>query len=736
MELSFLINAVVRRWWLIALCTVLGAAATSNVTAADTGELYYSRAVLNVSPPSQSRVAVSFSSDPDRYVIGQLSVLNSAELAERIATKLPGDETTESVQSSVKIEHQAGTDIVLVTASGTNPERARRIADAYVSTYMVQLRTQVDESQQPDIDQLHTDLQATQDLITFIDKQIENALAPYVNEAPNPAAGYRPVPTPEQVVPDLVTQKQTLLQEYTRLSDTLKELELDAKLRVTSYIVQQATLPTAPESSATSKYFVVAGGLAGAVIGLLLSVAWVRSSRMVLDRSQVEEILGRPVVGAFPRLRGDARKKAKVLEGVPYPVVPFVDQLCVRAEANAEPDKALRVAVVGTERDVAITTIALAMAGRYGANGSSVVLVDADIRHPEISKLFNAGGGIPTLLANSHAAALGEGSGRRRGRLDDPFTSTPVSEVKVLGLGDKSDQTSLRRQNVPELLAAVSADPNVHVVVIDAGPVLDAASTVQICQMVDAVVLAVPRTHQSVELLDTVARQLGGRHGELLPVVTSPHGRRRRLVRRWLRRHLHRNERGATAEAMRIAGDPIIHQTLELPDEPAERRNGASGRGRTREADLTGRQDETVREDQLVRESETVRHDDAIDDRSAVRRGASYLPDRHDDVDHDDHVDHDELVRDRYDELDRDRNGTADVDVDGEPSRRPVVDSPARATRAIRPPRKRTARGPRDVPPIADPDVDPVPEIGIDVGRERDLDGRGRSTPSGRPARN
>jgi hypothetical protein len=81
-ELSFIINAVKRRPWIIVLFVALGAAAGQLATPAAAPK-YYSRAVLNVSPPSQSRVAVSFSNDPDRYVIGQLSVLNSAQLAER-----------------------------------------------------------------------------------------------------------------------------------------------------------------------------------------------------------------------------------------------------------------------------------------------------------------------------------------------------------------------------------------------------------------------------------------------------------------------------------------------------------------------------------------------------------------------------------------------------------------------------------------------------------------------------
>ena len=51
-ELSFFINAVKRRPWIIILFIALGAAAGQLATP-DAAPKYYSRAVLNVSPPSR-----------------------------------------------------------------------------------------------------------------------------------------------------------------------------------------------------------------------------------------------------------------------------------------------------------------------------------------------------------------------------------------------------------------------------------------------------------------------------------------------------------------------------------------------------------------------------------------------------------------------------------------------------------------------------------------------------------
>ncbi|MGD9703673.1 MAG: Wzz/FepE/Etk N-terminal domain-containing protein [Acidimicrobiia bacterium] len=578
MELSFIINAVRRHLWIVALFTVLGALPAMALKK-EQPATYESTAVLLVSPPSQSRVAVTFSNDPDRYVLGQLSVLQSTQLAERVATELGNGETTDSVLAAVAVIHQPKTDVVEVSATAADPERARAIADAYVTLYIGELRDQVDEAQQPDIDQINAELLSIKQRIDLIDFSIAQAMNPYLPvQSSNRLTSYPPLPSVDQVVPGLVSEKDIQLNEYTRLLDTKKELELDAKLRVTSYIVQRATLPTIPAVS-SNKIFVLAGAFAGGVLGLVAAVLFARFSPRVLDRAQAEAILGRPIVGEFPRSRTIGRSKRMALEALPNRAVAFVDQLCVRAEANASQGKALTVVVVGTERSAGATTLALAMAGRYAASGSSVVLVDADPRHPEISRIYNASSssGIPALLAKAEAIEAGE---KRPSYLDrlEPFTPTPLSHVKVLGLGDKSSGTTLRRQTVPALLEAASQE--FHVVVIDGGPVLDSASTVHLCQLVDAVVLAAPLKRQRVAELEVVAEQLNHRRGDLLPVLTSPSHRLR-----------HIGAEGKHDAAAVVAGDPIVSREEPKDPEPVLTSSETGyGRDRPRIAPAAGDQ--------------------------------------------------------------------------------------------------------------------------------------------------
>ena len=62
-----------------------------------------------------------------------------------------------------------------------------------------------------------------------------------------------------------------------------------------------------------------------------------------------------------------------------------------------------------------------------------------------------------------------------------------------------------------------------HVVVIDGGALLEAATSMQFAQIVDTIVLAVPMKSQQLDGLEDIADQLGAqRITSVLPVITHP----------------------------------------------------------------------------------------------------------------------------------------------------------------------------------------------------------------------
>ena len=135
-------SAVRRYYWIVILGAVLGAG-LGLFLGGGGADQYESRAVLLVSPPTQSRAVFNVSDVADRYVTGQLSVLASQGLAAEVAETLGDDTTIEEVAGAVSFEREPLTDVVHVLARSPDPERAQAIGDAYVTAYMNALQSQL-----------------------------------------------------------------------------------------------------------------------------------------------------------------------------------------------------------------------------------------------------------------------------------------------------------------------------------------------------------------------------------------------------------------------------------------------------------------------------------------------------------------------------------------------------------------------------------------------------------------
>ncbi len=535
MELSFVLSALRRRFWVVSLFAFLGAL-PGILSDPPVSNDYESVAKLSIQQPSQGNVTF-FQVDPDRYLVGQISELQSVSLLQSVVENLclrneagiplaslpPDDPDREpdvqyqcievdqqNVQDSIEIEQEDGADVVSIRVVARDAATAQAIAQTFVDTYIGGLETDSLDDEElgrvsDKIDKLEARLSALNDRLK---RSMEGPIELSRN-ARNPIA----IPLPSAVDPAAVSEIKLIESQLTTLYAQQNALIGDSRLRVNTRAFQRATLNQDPIP--VGQQFLLAGGLfSGAMLGLIIALAWARFSTKVLDEETASEVLGIPVVAEFAHYRSIARQPLAAFQSLPRSAVPIVDQLCVRAEAKARIDEPLAVVVVGTQRSAGATTLSLAMAERFASGGSSVVLVDADVRDPRITAIFNAtnDGGVPAVVAND--GALIDNRGR------SVFTRTMDPEVSVLGLGPNRGAASLRRETVSAVLEA--ARRKAQVVVFDGGPALDLASTLQLAGLADAVVLAVPLARQKTDALGDLSRELRSVRDKLLPVVTSP----------------------------------------------------------------------------------------------------------------------------------------------------------------------------------------------------------------------
>lgn len=507
MELSFVLSALRRRLWLVALFALLGSLPgllSEDPISTD----YQSVAKINIVQPTVGGITY-LQSDPNRYVIGQLSVLESASLVNQVA--LENNLSINDVRDAVEVEQDPETDVVEVVATFGSPDRARAIAQSYVDGYMATLDTDTGDSDE--VQRLDGEIARLRNQLTNLNDAIQEKAEPFLEIFSERRTAYPPLPSGDLLDPARISERNVVESELTQLIQQRNVLISESRLRVNTEVIQDATLPTEPVP--VGGQFLLAGGLfAGAMLGIVAALAWARFSNKVLDVEMASEILGAPVVCELPHYRSLARQPLAAFQALPRSAVPVIDQLCVRAEAKARINEPLTVAVVGTQRGAGTTTLALAMAERFASGGSSVVLIDGDVRDPRITAIFNAAqdGGVPAVVMNDGALI------DQRGR--SVFTRTMDPEVSVLGLGPSRGAASLRRDTVSPVLEA--ARRKAQIVVVDCGPALDLASTLQISAMADAVVLGVPLSRQKSDGLADLSRQLDDVRGKLLPVISNP----------------------------------------------------------------------------------------------------------------------------------------------------------------------------------------------------------------------
>ncbi|MEZ5252190.1 MAG: hypothetical protein R2713_24160, partial [Ilumatobacteraceae bacterium] len=351
----------------------------------------------------------------------------------------------------VEISQIISTDVINITVTTPDPALAEDIAESYVDEYFDALRAQVTDAQADDIEQLTAQLEGIERDLGAVDDDIQEVFEDVLSSVPTDPNANVFVPDLSQLRPDLETRRVILSAEYERVAIALDQLELDSRLRITSRLVQEAS-PAVLADTASGAMLPAAGLLAGTMIGVALAVMAAAASRKSVDARQVAEVLDRPIVAELPRARSLRTARRSMIDAVPVNVARAVEELAVLAETHARPGESFSVLVVGAERAAGSTTLAALLAGRYATHGSQTLLVDVDVRDSELTRLFAVGSpGLRGLLALDD-----EQPTSKRAKRIDPFTSTSIPGLSVVGIGDStgSARCAVRRRHSSRRRAA------------------------------------------------------------------------------------------------------------------------------------------------------------------------------------------------------------------------------------------------------------------------------------------
>jgi receptor protein-tyrosine kinase len=344
------------------------------VYVATASKTYEATANILVSPVSSSDPVINSlgllreSSDPTRDIETASQIIHNIEVARRAASSLNPPESAETLLGEVSAEPVANSNIVSVIASASSPQRAQEVANTF-ATAAVNEQT---ATMQAEINSRLPRLEA-------------------LAEAEPEATGGAEVSVSAQVA----------------------ELQaLAASPNPTLRVQTKATEPSGP-SSPRKTLSLVAGILAGLILGVGGAFALQALDPRLRRESQLQRLYRLPILARVPRASRRLASKSLTFGKVPPPIGEAYRTLRATLTSGNEINRKSGgqvVLITGSSSSEGKTTSAVNLATALARANQRVILIEADIRRPSMSKLLGVKGpdvGVVNVLAGN--AALEEG---------------------------------------------------------------------------------------------------------------------------------------------------------------------------------------------------------------------------------------------------------------------------------------------------------------------------------------
>ena len=447
--------------WLIALCTLLclGAALAYSLLVPPVYEST-ARILIRQDDLGASLLGTGGSTnvDPTREAATDLELAALTPLASRVARELRLSIDPEDLLEKVETKAEGNSSLISLAASGTSRREAMRLANAFATEY-VEFRREVSRRR-------YTEAAAR--------------LRARIGQAGAVAGGSRQVG---------------------ELENQVQQLELLASLQTgDAEVVQQAALPEYPVRPKPVRNGAL-GLLLGVALGVALAVLRERLDRRLKKEEQVRRLLpDLPIIASIP-------------EGQLGPRAPEVKLEAFRTlQTNLTfltVDRAMRSLLLTSAMDgEGKTTTSVNLAWTMAERGERVVMIEADLRRPELSRRLGFEGrpGLSNILSGQGSVleylqpVIDKSRNGVRAQLDGSIWIVPSGPIPP------NPQALLSRAAVKDVLSEVSdcADK----VIVDGSPLGPFSDVLSLAKRVDGVVVIVRLYHSRRDEIERLMEQL------------------------------------------------------------------------------------------------------------------------------------------------------------------------------------------------------------------------------------
>jgi capsular exopolysaccharide synthesis family protein len=504
--ISEILQPIRRHFVLITVCAVLAGLA-AFLYAASRPASYKAEAQILLKPDDPAEQldgsAGGETRDRDRYAESQRAIIASESVLAAAAESLGVDELVPDVTSSLR----AGTDVMSIFASDSEPVRARDTANAVAFAYLENRR---------------------QDAVAALD----SALAEVDAQLAAASAELDRLSAEDLANPVTKARFDAVTLQYERLLATAQQLEVNKALqRGSGELIVPAGIPDESKPFGTSKT-VVGAAVLGAALGIAAAVLMSRYDTRLRSRRDVERV-GLRMLATVPS--GPARRARNASgRAVRESTAAAEAYRSLRSVLQFLTDKSAHrsVAVVSVERGPERSHVAANLAVSFARAGLRTLLVASDLRNGALLGVFGQderSPGLSDVLTSMKRHGI---ASVKPTQLPLPLVSTFERDLWLLPPGSPSE-------NPAELLAspalreiAGNVTSTFEMVVYDTSPLSECADSALVARCAGGVVLAaISGVTTSVDLRD--AKDVFDVAGvPILGVVLVVSGRRSSASRR------------------------------------------------------------------------------------------------------------------------------------------------------------------------------------------------------------
>ncbi|MBN1121003.1 MAG: polysaccharide biosynthesis tyrosine autokinase [Anaerolineae bacterium] len=467
------IQIILRRLWVVVLTAVIAAAIVA-FGSLKTPVTYTTSALLRVQPSGADSVNYG-QYQYDKVANSFANIAQTKPVIDQVKANLGIDELPDYT-----IEAIAQTDLLEIAVVALDPETAAAVANEIAMVLL-------DVGQEA----YTTSARLTQEDIEKELEQIEGVLEELESQRNDLVVQ---VPIDEDALNELQREISTQEQTYNEL------VRLSAQARVSEVVESQLSIvsfaspppePTGPKMGLTVALGAVVGLLGGVFLALLFETL---DDRLYTYQAICSAVGDREIVGRIPAI---GLRYTRKLLGHDQSEVEAFGHLRSNIAAISEITNLDRLLITSGIPDEQKTIVSANLGAAFAHAGKRVVLVDADMREPQLHKFFE--------LENE--VGLSEYLQGTAG-LQEVVKETPVNNLRLVPAGSRPATPAelLASPAMAELLD--SLQQMVDIVFIDSPAYLLVADAASLLPFVNAGLLIVRRKRTSRKALDAVFEQL------------------------------------------------------------------------------------------------------------------------------------------------------------------------------------------------------------------------------------